>query len=186
MKTAKEKMVVFRCKGCIEDLQEYNPYINKSGEPIALENIICVEVPMEICENTTFELKPILLDREWYRDLSQEEKVLLVSRAIQNAISRGCKVNIKVWQGYYEREEGLPDVYSFDDYMEDYKDGLEDGEELSDIVLSAVDYCYDKGGCVEIAAEDDENEYIFYHQDVDDGCFDEYLVDDLFEFLEET
>lgn len=183
MKTAKEKMVVFRCKGCIEDLQEYNPYINKSGEPIALENIICIEVQMEICENTTFELTPILLDKEWYRNIPQKEMELLVSRAIKNAISKGYEISIQIWDGYYEREEGLPTTYEFSEYMEEYEDDLEDGEELSDRVLYAVANCYGKGGCVEIVASDDEHEYVFYHQDMDNKKFDEYLVDDLFEFL---
>lgn len=40
------------CKGCIEDLQEYNPYIDSEGRDIPLERIHPIEVDIEHCENT--------------------------------------------------------------------------------------------------------------------------------------
>ena len=32
----RKDLVVFRCKSCIEDLKEYNPYVDKEGKKIPL------------------------------------------------------------------------------------------------------------------------------------------------------
>lgn len=178
-KTAKEKMVVFRCNYCKEDLKEYNPYINEKGESIALENIICFEVPDEICENTTFELTPILLNKENYRDLPDKEKELLLNRAIKNAIAGGYQIFIKVWGDAHARDEGLPYDIPLSEHMKEY---IEDGckpDELARFLFFGLDGYYNKYGCAEVVARKDEEEMVFYHQEV----IDEYFLDDLFEFI---
>lgn len=182
MATAKEKMVVFRCANCIDDLKEYNPYVNKANEPIALENVICVEVPQEKCENTDFKLKPILIEdkKSFYDDISFDAQVILLNKAIENALANGYEIQIMIWEGYYEREEGLPIYRSMEEYLEDAME--EEGENINvaETLLYAVDCCFGKGGCVEIVASDDDNDYCLYHQDEEE----DYLYKALFDFLE--
>ena len=40
----RKDLVVFRCKSCIEDLKEYNPYVDKEGKKIPLDRIEVIEV----------------------------------------------------------------------------------------------------------------------------------------------
>lgn len=47
----RKDIVVFRCEGCIKDLQEYNPYVYKNGETIPLEKIEVIKVDKYMCEN---------------------------------------------------------------------------------------------------------------------------------------
>lgn len=39
------------CKGCIEDLKEYNPYIDDNGVTLSLNELTINEVPLEQCDN---------------------------------------------------------------------------------------------------------------------------------------
>lgn len=185
--TAKEKVVVFRCKNCIEDLKEYNPYINENGEGIPLENVICIEVPYEKCENTTFELTPILLNKERYDRMPDEEVKLVLNHAIRNARKQGLSIILRVWNGYYEREYGTAIDTSLENFLEKnpkwVEDYLEDCETPDDYALMLISYLsgsYGKGGCAELVAEGDGEGYCFYHSDQDD----EYLDSDVFEFVQ--
>jgi len=182
MATAKEKMVVFRCAGCIEDLKEYNPYVNKEKEPIALENIICIEVPQNKCENTDFKLTPILIEdkKSFYRDIKFDAQVILLNKAIENALANGYEIQIKIWEGYYEREEGLADYFSMEEYLEEEMEEEGENINLARELLNAVCFCFGKGGCVEIVASDDDADYCLYHQE----RHDEYLYCALFDILE--
>ena len=56
----KYDLIIFRCKGCIEDLKEYNPYVYYNGEQIPLNKIEVIKVPYEFCENNE-----INLDNHW-------------------------------------------------------------------------------------------------------------------------
>lgn len=47
-----ECLVISLCSGCLQDLQEYNPYIDSQGNRIPLERIIIVPVSQKECENT--------------------------------------------------------------------------------------------------------------------------------------
>lgn len=40
------------CAGCIEDLDEYNPYIYPDGRPVPRENIVITKTTIENCDNT--------------------------------------------------------------------------------------------------------------------------------------
>lgn len=44
------------CKGCIEDLDNYNPYIYDNKETIPLDNIIISKVGVKYCNNTEHNL----------------------------------------------------------------------------------------------------------------------------------
>lgn len=44
-------LIIFRCKNCKEDLEEYNPYIYSDGTEIPLDKIKIIEVSREDCEN---------------------------------------------------------------------------------------------------------------------------------------
>ena len=37
----RKDLVVFRCKGCIEDLKEYNPYVDAEGNELEGHNAGC-------------------------------------------------------------------------------------------------------------------------------------------------
>ena len=187
--TAKEKMVVFRCRHCIDDLKEYNPYINEKGEGIPLANVICIEVPDEICENTTFELTPILLNKERYyfdRGIPDKELEILLDRAIRNARKRGFDIILREWEGYYEREYGTAIATTLEDFVkenpEDVVDYFEDGEHpdgYAKMLIAHLSNSYGKGGCAELVAENDDEGFCFYHSDRED----EYIDSDLFEFI---
>lgn len=175
MAKAKEKMVVFRCKYCIEDLKEYNPYINEQGEGITLKNVLCIEVPDEICENTTFELTPILLNKEKYYDLPFDEQVILLARAIKKAKEEEYKICVRIWDSQYARDEGLPYDVKLEDYIKDFKNPEEPAEEL----LDAIEGNYGRRGCAEIVAKNDDEELYFYHEEADEV----YFLNDIFDFL---
>lgn len=175
---ANEKMVVFRCAGCIEDLKDHNPYVNTANESIPLENIICIEVPKEKCENTNFEMKPILVEerKSFYYDIEDDAKLSLLNKAIENAIAGGYKLKVKIWEDSYAREEGLPISRDMEEYLDD-----DDEVSIAEALLYATEDCYGKGGCAEIVAEDDSDDYCFYHDDSDG---DQYIYCAIFDFLQ--
>lgn len=39
------------CKGCIEDLKEYNPYVDDNGVTLPLNELTINEVPIKQCDN---------------------------------------------------------------------------------------------------------------------------------------
>ena len=48
-----KKLKVKLCKGCIEDLKHYNPYIDENGNPVSIDELDIEEVSMKKCENYT-------------------------------------------------------------------------------------------------------------------------------------
>ena len=121
--------------------------------------------------------------QDFYRDFSFDEQVNLINKAIEKATANGYEINIKIWEGYYEREQGLADYFTMEEYLEELIEELkEEGEEinLARELLGAVDFCFGKGGCVEIVASEDDSDYCLYHQE----RHDEYLHRDLFDLLE--
>jgi hypothetical protein len=39
------------CKGCINDLKDYNPYIDDKGRTIPLDELDIIEVNLKDCDN---------------------------------------------------------------------------------------------------------------------------------------
>lgn len=108
----------------------------------------------------------------FHREFSFEEQVDLLNKAIEKAVANGYKIQIKIWEGYYEREEGFPVYRDIDEY-------LEDDISIAEALLYAVDFCFGKGGCAEIVASDDNDDCCLYHTEKND----EYLYRDLFYIL---
>ena len=50
-----KKLKLNLCKNCIEDLKNYNPYVDKDGRLIMIEELDITEVPTEECINYTDE-----------------------------------------------------------------------------------------------------------------------------------
>ena len=50
-----KKLKLNLCKNCFEDLENYNPYVDKDGRPITIEELDITEVPTEECINYTDE-----------------------------------------------------------------------------------------------------------------------------------
>ena len=101
----RKDLVVFRCKGCIEDLKEYNPYVDAEGKTIPLDRIEAIEVPKEFCENSEINLcskpqlqAPIKLDgypdRPW---------------------------RVVVWGTIYDREQGISEIFGWYESFEEAK-----------------------------------------------------------------
>lgn len=51
-KKRQECVEVSLCKGCIDDLEDYNPYVDANGETISIDRIIIHEVDQKHCNNT--------------------------------------------------------------------------------------------------------------------------------------
>lgn len=107
-------LVVFRCKDCIEDLKEYNPYVYSDGKRIPLEKIEVIEVEKEFCENTEQNLNskpqlqaPIKLD-------GYPEKPW----------------KVVFWNSIYDRDQGLSEVYGHYESFAEAKEAIE-GESCS-------------------------------------------------------
>lgn len=47
-----EFIVVPLCKGCIEDLKEYNPWLTSKGKDMPLAHVLFEEVTDDKCYNT--------------------------------------------------------------------------------------------------------------------------------------
>ncbi len=105
----RKDLVVFRCKGCIEDLKGYNPYVDAKGNPIPLDRIEVIEVPKEFCENAEINLNskpqlqaPIKLegypDRPW---------------------------RVVVWSTIYDREQGISEIFGWYESFADAKKAIE-------------------------------------------------------------
>ena len=104
----RKDLVVFRCKGCIEDLKEYNPYVDAEGNTIPLDRIEVIEVPKEFCENSEINLcskpqlqAPIKLedfpDRPW---------------------------RVVVWSSIYNREQGISEIFGWYESFSNAKDAI--------------------------------------------------------------
>ena len=50
-----KKLKLNLCKNCIEDLKNYNPYVDKDGRPIMIEELDITEVSTEEYINYTDE-----------------------------------------------------------------------------------------------------------------------------------
>lgn len=48
----REHLEISLCPGCIDDLEDYNPYIDSKGETIPLERIHPIETDIKHCHNT--------------------------------------------------------------------------------------------------------------------------------------
>ena len=48
-----KKIKINLCKNCAKQLKEYNPYIDKNGDTIPIEDIEINIVPIEQCDNYT-------------------------------------------------------------------------------------------------------------------------------------
>ena len=159
-----KKIIVFRCKGCIKDLKEYNPYVDENGNSISIKDIYCIKVSQKDCENTDFVNMSIRVRPDYYKGLEDSQIYLLLDHIFKKAIKKGYEPIIKVWEGYFEREEGIAFTQSikhFDDEF-DYENF-----DVSELVALCED-SYGRGGCCEIGVRDSENEYIFYHSDSDE------------------
>ena len=102
----KYDLIVFRCKGCIEDLKEYNPYVYYNGEQIPLNRIEVIKVPYEFCENTE-----INLDNHW-----------MISKRLTY-----CEYKpwlLKTYENEDLRNQGNP----YYDYFETFEDALKAGK----------------------------------------------------------
>ena len=111
----KYDLVVFRCKECIKDLKEYNPYVYYNGEQIPLNRIEVIKVPYDLCENNE-----INLDNHW-----------MISKRLTY-----CEYKpwlLKIYENKDLRNQGNP-TYEF---FETFKDAIKAGERL------IYDYCYD-------------------------------------------
>lgn len=163
-----KKLIVFRCEGCIEDLKEYNPYVH-DGKDVAINEIFLVKTSLEECENTccnmdinnyaSIVIKPVM--RGYYENDGFD---LLVNLAVEQALSNGFKVHLKVWATEYCRDQGFADYYT-----------ITNVERINDL------FC---GVCQEIAINDGEEEYIIAHyEDDSDDC---YILDDILMFIKEA
>lgn len=105
----RKDLVVFRCKSCIEDLKEYNPYVDKEGKKIPLDRIEVIEVEKDFCEYSEINLNsnpqlqaPINLDgypeRPW---------------------------RVVFWNSIYDREEGISEILGWYETFEETKSAIE-------------------------------------------------------------
>ena len=105
----RKDIVVFRCEGCIKDLQEYNPYVYKNGETIPLEKIEVIKVDKYMCENNELNMhfKP------------QCQAPITLTEASDTPWK------IKYWDSIYDREEGISEVYGEYETFEDARNAIE-------------------------------------------------------------
>lgn len=107
-------LVVFRCKGCVEDLKEYNPYVYYNGEQIPLNRIEIIKVPYEFCENNETNL-----DNHWMTSIRLND----------------CDKKpwlLKTYENADLRNQGNPSY----EFFETFKDAVKAGKRL------VYDYCY--------------------------------------------
>lgn len=46
-----KKLTVHLCEGCINNLKEYNPYVDENGNEIPMEELEIKKVSQEKCDN---------------------------------------------------------------------------------------------------------------------------------------
>lgn len=104
----RKDIVVFRCEGCIKDLQEYNPYVYKNGETIPLEKIEVIKVDKDMCENNELNMhfKP------------QCQAPITLTEASD------MPWKIKYWDSIYDREEGISDIYGEYETFEEARNAI--------------------------------------------------------------
>lgn len=95
-------LVVFRCKGCIKDLKEHNPYIYPDGTSVPLEKIEIVEVPHEFCENN---------EANMHHHPQLQTPILLNTKT-------EYPWAVKFWETEDDRENGISTIF---DTFEDFK-----------------------------------------------------------------
>ena len=133
----KKDLVVFRCKNCIKDLKEYNPYVYPNGKAVPLSKIEIIEVEKEFCEN---------FEKNLNRNPRHQAAINL-----QNAPNKPWVV--EYWDSIYEREEGISSIFgryeTFEDAVADvenegcpdywacYEIQLDNGEERSPVYIKA-------------------------------------------------
>ena len=101
---------------------------------------------------------------------------------IEKAKKEGYKLVISVWEGQYERDEGLGIDTPLDEYVEEYVEDCKEEEEevnLASYLLYGLDSNYGRSGCAEIIAKKDSDAICFYHEERNDT----YLWHGLFDFL---
>lgn len=105
----RKDLVVFRCKGCIEDLKEYNPYTDAKGNIIPLDRIEVIEVPKEFCENAEINLcsKP----------------QLQAPIKLEGYPERPWRVVI--WSSIYDREQGISEIFGWYESFAEAKTAIE-------------------------------------------------------------
>lgn len=101
----RKDIVVFRCEDCIKDLEEYNPYVYKTGEKIPLEKIEAIKVDKYMCENNELNMyfKPQLQAPILLTDASDEPW------------------KVKYWDSIYDREQGISSIYGEYESFEEAK-----------------------------------------------------------------
>jgi len=95
-------LVVFRCRNCIADLKEHNPYIYPDGTPIPRRKIEVIEVPREYCEN----------NEENMQNKPQLQAPIRLNKEIENPWV------VKFWETEEDAKDGYATVF---DRFEDFK-----------------------------------------------------------------
>lgn len=105
----RKDLVVFRCKSCIEDLKEYNPYADAKGNTIPVDRIEVIEVPKEFCENAEINLcsKP----------------QLQAPIKLEGYPERPWRVVL--WSSIYDREQGISEIFGWYETFADAKSAVE-------------------------------------------------------------
>ncbi len=104
----RKDLVVFRCEDCIKDLEEYNPYVYKTGKKIPLEKIEAIKVDKYMCENNELNMhfKPQLQAPIFLMDASAEPW------------------KVKYWDSIYDREQGISSIYGEYESFEEAKNAI--------------------------------------------------------------
>lgn len=105
----RKDIVVFRCEGCIKDLEVYNPYVYKTGEKIPLDKIEAIKVDKYMCENNE-------LNMHFKHQL--QAPILLTE-----ASAKPWKV--KYWDSIYDREQGISSLYGKYETFEEAREAVE-------------------------------------------------------------
>lgn len=105
----RKDLVVFRCKDCIEDLKEYNPYVYSDGKTIPLEKIEVIEVEKVFCENTEQNLN--------------SKPQLQAAIKLDGYPEKPWKVVF--WNSIYDRDQGLSEVYGHYESFAEAKEAIE-------------------------------------------------------------
>lgn len=162
-----KKLIVFRCKWCIEDLKEYNPYVH-DGKDVSIDEILLIKTSLEKCENACSNLDihnyaPIVIEPVMRGYCKNDGYDLLVELAMEHALSKGYTLYMKVWEDDRCREEAIADYHKITDVEQ----------------IGSMFY----GACQEIVIDDGEEEHtIAHYEDEEDEC---YILEDILNFIKE-
>ena len=105
----RKDLVIFRCKGCIENLKKHNPYVDKAGNTIPLDRIEVIEVEKDFCE---------------YAELNLiSEPQLQAPINLEGYPDRPWRV--VVWNSIYDREQGVSEIFGWYETFEDARAAIE-------------------------------------------------------------